>query len=69
MHALTDSERSSMELDAKGALLVQSVDADSFAEDIGLMEKDVILSINRQPVTNIKDLRKIQASLKPGNRC
>ena len=50
LHALTDSERSTMGLDAKGGLLVQSVDSDSFAEDIGLMEKDVILSINRQPV-------------------
>jgi S1-C subfamily serine protease len=39
-----------MGLDAKGGLLVQSVDSDSFAEDIGLAEKDVILSINRQPV-------------------
>ena len=30
---------------------------DSFAEDIGLMEKDVILSINRQPVTSVDDVQ------------
>ncbi len=67
LHALTDSERSSMELDAKGGLLVQSVDADSFAEDIGLMEKDVILSINRQPVSSVEDVKRIQGTLKPGD--
>jgi serine protease Do len=67
LHALTDAERSSMELDAKGGLLVQSVDTDSFAEDIGLMEKDVILSINRQPVTSVDDVRRIQGTMKPGD--
>ena len=40
---------------------------DSFAEDIGLMEKDVILSINRQPVTSVDDVKKIQGTLKPGD--
>jgi serine protease Do len=67
LHALTDSERTSMDLDAKGGLLVQSVDDDSFAEDIGLMEKDVILSINRQPVTSVDDVKRIQGTLKPGD--
>jgi serine protease Do len=67
LHALTESERSSMDLDAKGGLLVQSVDVDSFAEDIGLMEKDVILSINRQPVTSVDDVKRIQGTLKPGD--
>ncbi len=67
LHSLTDSERTSMDLEAKGGLLVQSVDVDSFAEDIGLMEKDVILSINRQPVTSVDDVKKIQGTLKPGD--
>jgi serine protease Do len=67
LHALTDSERSTMGLDAKGGLLVQSVDTDSFAEDIGLAEKDVILSINRQPVDSADDIHKIQGTLKPGD--
>jgi serine protease Do len=67
LHALTDSERSAMGLDAKGGLLVQSVDADSFAEDIGLAEKDVILSINRQQVESVDDVRKIQGTLKAGD--
>lgn len=67
LHALTDSERSSMQLDAKGGLLVESVDDDSFADDIGLMEKDVILSINRQPVSTVDDVKRIQGTLKPGD--
>ncbi|HYL76380.1 MAG TPA: trypsin-like peptidase domain-containing protein, partial [Bryobacteraceae bacterium] len=49
LHALTDSERSAMSLEAKSGLIIRSVDPGSFAEDIGLYEKDVILSINRQP--------------------
>src|SRR5258708_36196988 len=64
LHSLTDGERTSMELDVKGGLLVQSVDADSFAEDVGLMGKDVILSINRQPVTSVDDVKRIQGTLK-----
>jgi serine protease Do len=67
LHALTDGERNTMALDAKGGLLVESVDDDSFAEDIGLMEKDVILSINRQPVTTVDDVKRIQGTLKPGD--
>jgi serine protease Do len=67
LHALTDGERSTMGLDAKGGLLVENVDSDSFAEDIGLAEKDVILSINRQPVESVEDVRKIQVTLKPGD--
>src|SRR5580658_395919 len=67
LHALTDSERSTMGLDAKGGLLVQSIDADSFAEDIGLAEKDVIISINRQPVESVEDVSKVRDTLKPGD--
>jgi serine protease Do len=67
LHALTDSERTAMGLDAKGGLLVQTVDDGSFAEDIGVMDKDVILSINRQPVTSVDDVKKVQGTLKPGD--
>jgi serine protease Do len=67
LRVLTESERSTMGLDAKGGMLVQGIDADSFAEDIGLAEKDVILSINRQPVDSADDIHKIQTTLKPGD--
>lgn len=67
LHALTDAERKSMGIDATGGLVVRSVDSGSFAEDIGLFEKDVILSINRQPVASVDDVIKIQSGLKPGD--
>ena len=67
LHALTDAERSAMGLEGKGGLVIRSVDSGSFAEDLGLFEKDVILAINRQPVTSVEDVLKIQSSLKPGD--
>ena len=48
LHALTDAESTAMGLEGKGGLVIRSVDDGSFAEDIGLIEKDVILAINRQ---------------------
>ena len=67
LHALTDAERSAMGLEGKGGLVIRSVDAGSFAEDIGLFEKDVILAINRKPVSTVEEVLKIQSSLKPGD--
>ena len=67
LHALTDAERTSMGVEGKGGLVVRGVDEGSFADDIGLVEKDVILSINRQPVANVDDVIRIQSSLKPGD--
>jgi len=56
-----------MGVEGKGGLVVRGVDEGSFADDIGLVEKDVILSINRQPVANVDDVIRIQSSLKPGD--
>ncbi len=67
LHALTDAERTAMGLEAKGGLVIRSVDPGSFAEDIGLLEKDVILAINRKPVSTVEDVLKIQSSLKAGD--
>ena len=67
LHALTDAERTAMGLEAKGGLVIRSVDPGSFAEDIGLVEKDVILAINRKPVNTVEDVLKIQSSLKAGD--
>src|SRR5579883_349568 len=67
LHALTDAERTSMGVEGKGGLVVRGVDEGSFAEDIGLAEKDVILAINRQPVATVEDVIRIQSSLKPGD--
>ena len=56
-----------MSIEGKGGLVVRSVDTGSFAEDIGLFEQDVILSINRQPVASVEDVIRIQSKLKPGD--
>ena len=67
LHALTDAERTNMGIESKGGLVVRSVDEGSFAEDMGLMENDVILAINRQPVGSVDDVIRVQSSLKPGD--
>ena len=43
------------------------VEPGSFAEDIGLMEHDVIIAINRDTVASVDDIRKIQQTLKAGD--
>jgi serine protease Do len=51
----------------KRGVAVTHVEPNSFAEDIGLQDRDLIVSINRQAVANVDDVRKIQQSLKPGD--
>ncbi len=67
LHALTDAERTGIGIEGKNGLVVRSVDEGSFAEDIGLLENDVILSINRQAVTTVEDVIRVQSTLKPGD--
>jgi serine protease Do len=64
---LQSEERDQMKLEKDRGLMVTRVQEGSFAEEIGLKEKDVILSINRQPVASHDDIRKIQGTLKPGD--
>jgi serine protease Do len=63
---LADAELERLGLEEKG-VQVTRVEPDSFAEEIGIQDRDVIVSINRQPVTSVDDVRKIQATLKPGD--
>src|SRR5205807_8861418 len=51
----------------KRGVTVTRVEPGSFAEDIGLMERDVIIAINRQPVSTVDDIRRIQQTLKGGD--
>jgi len=46
---------------------VTLVQADSFAEEIGIQNGDVIDTINRQAVNSVDDIRKVQEKLKPGD--
>jgi serine protease Do len=64
---LTDAQRQNLGIKEKGGVQIGSVETDSFAEEIGLAPKDILLSINRQPVNNVDDVRRIQNTLKPGD--
>lgn len=63
---LTDQQRTNLGLKDKGGLQVVEVEPNSFAEDVGLQQGDVLMSINNKPVNSIDDVKKIQALLKPG---
>ncbi len=51
----------------KRGVVVTRVEPDSFADEIGMMEKDIMISINRQPVGSVDDIRRIQQGLKAGD--
>jgi serine protease Do len=60
------ADREQMGLGDSGGVLVSSVDASSFAEDIGLQDGDVLVAINRQPVNSLDDVKRIAGTVKPG---
>ncbi len=51
----------------KRGVIVTRVEPDSFAEEIGMQERDIIMAINRQPVNSVDDVKKVQQKLKPGD--
>ncbi len=65
LRALTDEEKA-LTSDKHG-LYVARVEVNSFAADIGLQERDIITSVDRHQVNSIEDVKKIQATLKPGD--
>ncbi len=65
--AIPEADRAEMQLDDKRGVRVSKVEAESFAEQIGIVAGDVIVSINRTPVYSIDDVRKVQATLKTGD--
>jgi serine protease Do len=64
---LSDGERESLNTDEKKGVKVTRVDSGSFAEEIGMVDGDVIIWINRVAVNSREDIRRIQSGLKPGN--
>jgi serine protease Do len=64
---LTDRQMDNLGLKQKGGVQVTSVEPNSFAEDIGLAQNDIITSINRQPVNTVDDLQRLRGTLKPGD--
>jgi len=63
---LTGQMQDSMGLKQNGVQVV-SVEPGSFAEDINLQPGDVVVSINRQAVSNTDELKRLQGNLKPGD--
>ena len=51
----------------KYGIVISRVEGDSFADEVGLMERDILVAINRQPVKSVDDVRKIQGALKSGD--
>ena len=64
---LTDRMKENLHIKEDG-VLVQGVEPGSFAEeDLGLTQGDVITAVNRKPVTNVDEFKRIQSSLKTGD--
>jgi serine protease Do len=63
---LTEKERADLAIDDKSGVKVVTVDPGSFADDIGMLEGDTILAINRQRVASPDDVMKVQAEFKSG---
>jgi serine protease Do len=51
----------------KHGVTVTRVEPGSFADEIGLMEHDIIIAVNRQQVSSVDDIKKVQQTLKPGD--
>ncbi|MBM3810630.1 MAG: Do family serine endopeptidase [Acidimicrobiia bacterium] len=64
---LQEAQRQEMKIEGNNGVMITRVADDSFAREIGLQERDVILSINRVPVGSVEDIRKVQSKLKPGD--
>ena len=64
---LSDPWRESHGLKQSGGILVAEVEPGSFAEDVGLRQNDVLTDINQAPINSTDDVKKVQATLKPGD--
>jgi serine protease Do len=66
VHAITPDVADRMEIPQGKGVIVTDVKPGSFADDLGFNRGDVIQEINRQPVNNEDDFRKITSQLKSG---
>jgi serine protease Do len=66
IRALTEDQRKELGYDQPGGVQVTVVEEGSFADEIGIRERDIVASINRQPVSSYDDVKRIQERLKPG---
>jgi serine protease Do len=64
---LTQARKDAIGLKESGGVQISDIEPGSFADDVGLLPNDVIVSINRQPLGSVDDVKKIQGSLKSGD--
>jgi serine protease Do len=64
---LNERQRQTMNLKATGGVQISEIEPSSFADDIGLQANDILMAINNQPVNSTDDVKRIQATLKPGD--
>ncbi len=64
---LNDIEKEAVSSLAKNGVKVTRVESSSFAEDVGMLDGDVIVSVNRVPVSSVEDVKKVQGMLKGGS--
>ena len=64
---LTEQQADRLGIKQKAGVQVISVEPGSFAEDIGLLPGDVIVSVNRHPVSSTEEITKFGSTLKPGD--
>jgi serine protease Do len=64
--ALTEQERDQVGDGRRGVMVIE-VTEDSFAQEVGIEEHDVVDSINRLPVNSREDIVKVVEKLKPGD--
>jgi len=64
---LSEAKRQTLGLKTTGGVEVVSVDPNSFADDIELKKGDILVSINQHPINSTDDLKRVQATLKPGD--
>lgn len=64
---LNDVEKDAIKAQATSGVKITRVESGSFADDIGISDGDIIVSINRLPVNTIEDVKKVQTMLKPGS--
>jgi serine protease Do len=66
VHSLSNDQAEQMGVTTPRGAVVVDVKPDTFAEDIGLRPGMVILKVNRQPVNNEDEFKKITSQLKSG---
>lgn len=60
---LTSESAQALRIDKQSGVLIVDIEPDSLADKAGLVVRDVIEEINKQPVKNIADYKKITAGL------